>query len=90
VQVAGVQPVGGSRYVSLQAVVVEDRPPATATAREAGPAAQQAARLASGESVVFPREGPRLDARPYNLKRAKAEKKYREDGGAKPGRRAKR
>ena len=82
VQVVGIQPVGGTRYVSLQAVVTEDRPPPTATAQEAGPAAQQAARLASGEAVVFPREGPRLDQRPVDLKRAKAVKKYREDGDA--------
>jgi hypothetical protein len=77
-QVTGVQPIGGARYVALQPVVVETREPPTATAQEAGGAAAQAARLAGAETVVFPRRGPSIDQRPDELKQSKAAAKYRE------------
>ena len=77
-QVTGVQPIGGARYVALQPVVVETRQPPSATAQEAGPAAAQA-RLAEAETVVFPRRGASIDHRPDELKQAKAAAKYREN-----------
>jgi hypothetical protein len=79
VQVTGVQPASGARFVGVAAVVVEDRPPPQpATAAEAGTAAVQAARQIDAETVVFPRRGQSVDQRPADLKRAKAAKKYRE------------
>jgi hypothetical protein len=78
-QVTGVQPIGGARYVALQPVVVETRQPPAATAQEAGAAAQQAARLAEAETVVFPRRGASIDQRPDELKHSKAAAKYREN-----------
>jgi hypothetical protein len=78
-QVTGVQPIGGARYVAMQPVVVETREPPTATAQEAGAAAAQAARLAAAETVVFPRRGASIDQRPDDLKQSKAAAKYREN-----------
>jgi hypothetical protein len=80
VHITGVQPVGGARYVAMQAVVVDDRPPPPATATETGPGAQHAARLiaAQAETVVFPRRGGGIDKRPDELKRAKAAARYRD------------
>jgi hypothetical protein len=76
-QVTGVQPVGRG-YIALAPVVVDNRPPPTSTAREAGSAAVQAARLASAETVVFPRAGASIDRRPDELKRERAIERYRE------------
>jgi hypothetical protein len=59
-------------------VVISERPPPTVTAQDAGPAAVQAARLTGAETVVFPRREAAIDARPDELKKAKAEAKYRE------------
>jgi hypothetical protein len=78
-QVTGVQPIGGARYVALQPVVVETRELPAATAQDAGPAAAQAARLAEAQTVVFPRRGASIDQRPDELKQAKAAAKYREN-----------
>jgi hypothetical protein len=78
VQVTGVQAVGGRGYVALAPVVVDTRQMPTSTAKEAGPAAAHAARVLSGETVVFPRDGASIDRRPAELKYARALEKYRE------------
>ena len=78
-QVTGVQAVGGRGYVALAPVVVDTRQLPTSTAQEAGPAAAHAARVLSGETVVFPREGASIDRRPAGLKYARAVEKYREN-----------
>ncbi len=76
--VTGVQAVGGRGYAGLAPVVVDARELPTSTAREAGPAAALAARLADAEAVVFPRHGASVDQRPADLKHERAAAKYRE------------
>jgi hypothetical protein len=76
--ITGVQAVGGRGYVALAPVVVDTRQLPTSTASEAGPTATHAARLLSGETVVFPREGASIDRRPAKLKYERAVEKYRE------------
>ncbi len=56
-QITGVQPIGGSRYVSMQPVVVDDKPAIELQAGlDAGIDARQAAHLLDADPVVFPRE----------------------------------
>ncbi|MCU1427082.1 MAG: hypothetical protein JWL83_1082 [Actinomycetia bacterium] len=86
-QITGIQPVGGARFGAVSAVVVDDKPVLpSATAKEAGGAAQRAARASEAETVVFPRRGALVDQRPDAMKRARAVAKYREQGAAEPRR----
>ena len=82
-QVTGVQPVGGSRYVALQPGVGTERPPAPPTSAETEPArATQAARLPEAETVVLPRRRKSVDQRPAALKHARVTAKYKENARA--------
>ena len=81
-QVTGIQTAGARGFGSLTAAVVDTTPPAAQVTagsleRENVPAT---ARELHPEAVVFPRDGKPVDRRPVQLRRQKANVRYREDG----------
>jgi hypothetical protein len=62
-------------------IVVDDKPASTTTVpRDAPQNTQAAVKMAIGETVVFPHNGPSVDQRPDELKRQRAAQRYKENG----------
>ncbi len=78
--VVGVQPVGSRGLLSVQAIVVEPRVESVAAQARPGAADIPAAvaRAVAAETVFFPREGLPPDPRPYDLRRRRATRRYRQ------------
>lgn len=78
--VVGVQPVGSRGLLSVQAIVVEPRVESIAAQARPGAADIPAAvaRAVAAETVFFPREGTPTDPRPYDMRRRRAARRYRQ------------
>ena len=83
-QVTGIQTAGARGFGSLTAAVVDTTPPASQVPA-GSPELERApttTRPLHPEAVVFPRDGKSVDRRSVQLRRQKANERYREDGRA--------
>jgi len=81
-QITGVQTVGARSFSSVTTAVTVAEPARVAPVAPDRDNGSAKPRTLSPEAVVFPRDGKPVDRRPLQLRRQRANARYREDGRA--------